>query len=278
MRFLLVIGLACLSLTNSAVRAGDPFRDEVQPFLKSYCFECHNAKKHEAELNLAKHESSTALADDFRQWEHVIGFLRTEEMPPEDAKQPTAAERAKVLATLDHLLHAEAKKLAGDPGVVLPRRLSNAEYNYTIRDLTGVDIRPAEAFPVDPASGEGFSNTGEALLMSPSLFKKYYAAAQHVADHIDFTPRGWSFAPYPVATYADQKKLHEQAILKFYADHDVKVERYLAAAWQYRHRPAADRAPPLEVWATQRGLSPKYLAVVWNLLEGDAPPSKFVVA
>ena len=29
------------------------------------------------------------------------------------------------------------RKNAGDPGLVLVRRLSNAEYNYTIRDLTG---------------------------------------------------------------------------------------------------------------------------------------------
>ncbi|HZO55146.1 MAG TPA: DUF1587 domain-containing protein [Bryobacteraceae bacterium] len=36
----------------------------------------------------------------------------------------------------------EARRNAGDPGLVLTRRLSNAEYNYTIRDLTGVDIQP----------------------------------------------------------------------------------------------------------------------------------------
>ena len=46
---------------------------------------------------------------------------------------------------------SEAQKQAGDPGPVLARRLSNAEYNYTIRDLTGVDLRPAREFPVDPA-------------------------------------------------------------------------------------------------------------------------------
>ena len=42
---------------------------------------------------------------------------------------------------------SEAQKNAGDPGTVLARRLSNAEYNYTIRDLTGVDIRPTRGFP-----------------------------------------------------------------------------------------------------------------------------------
>ena len=41
----------------------------------------------------------------------------------------------------------ERRRNAGDPGVVLARRLSNAEYNYTIRDLTGVDISPAREFP-----------------------------------------------------------------------------------------------------------------------------------
>src|SRR4029078_708620 len=97
---------------------------------------------------------------------------------------------------------AEAKKLTGDPGVVLPRRLTNAEYNYTIRDLTGVDIRPADSFPIDPASGEGFSNTGEALVMSPNLFKKYYAAAQQVASHALLTTTGLPFAPHSAATLA----------------------------------------------------------------------------
>ena len=50
----------------------------------------------------------------------------------------------------------EARKNDGDPGTVLARRLSNAEYDYTIRDLTGVDIRPAQEFPVDPANQAGF--------------------------------------------------------------------------------------------------------------------------
>ena len=44
---------------------------------------------------------------------------------------------------------------------------------------------------------EGFSNTSEALVMSPSLLKKYYAAAQDVADHVLLTTTGFEFAPFP---------------------------------------------------------------------------------
>ena len=66
--------------------------------------------------------------------------------------------------------------------MVLARRLSNAEYNYTIRDLTGVDIRPTREFPVDPANTAGFDNSGESLTMSPALLNKYLQAAREVGE------------------------------------------------------------------------------------------------
>jgi hypothetical protein len=260
----------------SVTVAQDPFRDKIQPFLKTYCYDCHGGKKTEAELNLTRYSSAAQLADDFRQWEHVVTFVGGQEMPPDEAKQPTAEERKEWLRTVEALFSAEAKKVAGDPGPVLPRRLSNAEYNYTIRDLTGVDIRPADAFPVDPAAGEGFSNTGEALLMSPGLFKKYYASAEHVADHVDFTPTGWSFAPYPAATYADQKKLHEQRLLDFYEQHDVNYEKYLTAAWRFQHR-SENKRTTLENWATQHKLSGKYFSSMYDVLTGKPEDAKYTL-
>lgn len=249
------------------VQAAEPFQDIVLPFMKTYCVECHNSKTNEGQLDLTKYATTQAVAADYRKWEHVVTFVTREEMPPPDAKQPNPAERRAVLEVLGKLMLQEARKTAGDPGVVLPRRLSNAEFNNAIRDLTGVDIRPADSFPIDPASGEGFSNTGEALVMSPSLFKKYYAAAQHVADHALLTPTKMEFAPHPVVTFADQTKLTEQAILKFYEQHKVDYAKYLTAAWQYRHRPAERRAAPVEEWAREQQLSPKYFSLLWNTLE-----------
>ena len=156
-----------------AGRAADPYRDKVVPFLAAYCFRCHDAKTKRGELDLTRFTTAAKVAEDFRQWEHVLTFLKKGEMPPAKAQQPPAVLRADALATLDAVLKAEARKLAGDPGPVPPRRLTNAEYDYTIRDLTGADVQAARSFPVDPASGEGFTNTGEALTMSPGLFKKY---------------------------------------------------------------------------------------------------------
>ena len=119
-------------------------------------------------------------------------------MPPDDApRQPAADERAAVVGWIRDLRDREAQRDAGDPGVVLARRLSNAEFDYTIRDLTGVDIRPTREFPVDPADEAGFDNSGESLAMSPALLKKYLAAARLVADHAVLTPDGIDFAPHP---------------------------------------------------------------------------------
>ncbi len=119
-------------------------------------------------------------------------------MPPDDApRQPAADERAAVVAWIRDLRDRETRRNAGDPGTVLARRLSNAEFDYTIRDLTGVDIRPTREFPVDPADEAGFDNSGESLAMSPALLKKYLAAARLVADHAVLTPDGLAFAPHP---------------------------------------------------------------------------------
>jgi hypothetical protein len=267
-----------LLLACSSGRGDDPFRDKVEPFLRTYCFRCHNDKRTEGLLDLTRYKSSTLIARDYRQWEHVITFLKEEKMPPKEAKKhPAPDERAEVLASLDRLLLEEARKLADDPGPASPRRLSNAEYNYTIRDLTGFDIRPADSFPVDPASGEGFTNTSEALVMSPNLFKKYYAAAQFVADHVLLTTTGFEFAPHPVVTFSDRQKFYEKAILHFYEQHKVDYAAYLAAAWSYRHRSMTRRDVTIEAWATENKLSPKYLRSLWDVLQDDASGNGFPV-
>ncbi len=267
-----------LAFGGSKACGDDLFREKVAPFMQTYCFKCHNQKTTEGLLNLTRYTSSTLIAQDFRQWEHVITFLKEEKMPPKKAaKQPAAAERAAFLAAVDKLLLIEARKLADDPGTSSPRRLSNAEYNYTIRDLTGVDIRPTAPFPVDPASGEGFTNTSEALVMSPNLFKKYYGAAQQVADHLLLTTTGLEFAPFPVVTFSDQQKFYEQAILRFYDQHKIDYETYLAAAWSYRHRPASRRDLSIEAWASDNKLSPKYLRSLWSALQDDASSDVFYI-
>ena len=128
---------------------------------------------------------------------------------------------------------------------------------------------------MDPAAAEGFSNTGEALTMSPSLFKKYYNAAELVADHALLTPSGLRFAPHPVVTFADRQKYCEQAIIRFCEQHAIDYEKCLTALWLYRHRSPEREKVTIEEWARNSGLSPKYLRSLWGALQGDAPKDEF---
>ncbi len=155
-----------------------------------------------------------------------------------------------------------------DPGIVLARRLSNAEYDYTIHDLTGVDIRPTKEFPVDPANQAGFDNSGESLAMSPELVQKYLGAARLVADHVLFLPSGLSFAPYPVVTDEDRDKYAVNRIVDFYKRQPLDYADYFLAAWRYRHR-AALRQPRMTLGGRgcRSGTSaPTYLNSVWTML------------
>ena len=101
-------------------------------------------------------------------------------MPPEDRPQPSEAE----FDALTGWIQAELQKgqCGGpvDPGRVTIRRLNRAEYNNTIRDLLGIDFRPADDFPSDDV-GYGFDNIGDVLSMPPLLLEKYMAAAEKIA-------------------------------------------------------------------------------------------------
>jgi len=249
------------------------FASEVRPFVERYCFECHGSNRPEAELDLSRDATLAVVAGNMRQWALVRDRLQAGEMPPEDAKrQPSPAERAIVVAWLRDVQELVSQRSGDDPGPVLARRLSNAEYDYTIRDLTGVDLRPARTFPVDPANEAGFDNSGESLAMSPALLKKYFAAAKMVAEHMVVKPEGFVFASHPAVTDTERDNYCVQRIIDFYDRHTVDFADYFLAALKYRHREQLGRASVnLDRCAAEAGLSATYLSVVWKTLtDGEA--------
>ena len=244
------------------------FEEVVRPFLEAHCLACHGVKKQEGKLDLSAQTTSAAVVKNHRLWETVLERLDAEEMPPEDApRQPSPRDRQAVIEWVRALRAREARRNAGDPGPVLARRLSSAEFDDTIRDLTGADIRPTREFPVDPANEAGFDNSGESLAMSPALLTKYLAAARRVADHLVLTPNGFAFAPEPAVSETDRDKYCVQRIIDFYRRHRIDHADYFLAAWRFQHREALGKpAAALGDMARASGLSAKYLATLWPIL------------
>jgi Protein of unknown function (DUF1592)/Protein of unknown function (DUF1588)/Protein of unknown function (DUF1587)/Protein of unknown function (DUF1585)/Protein of unknown function (DUF1595) len=240
------------------------FTATVRPFVEKYCNECHSGAKPKGELNLEQVKTFASVKRDQSHWGLVLEKLVAKDMPTEKAKvQPTASERQAIIDWLETVRRIEAQKNAGDPGVVLARRLSNAEYNYTIRDLTGEDIRPTREFPVDPANPAGFDNSGESLAMSPELMKKYLQAARDVANHLVFRPQALAFAPHPMLVETDRDKYCVQQIIDFYKRQPTDYADYFRAAWRLKHA----KGKTLAAIAATEKVSPKYLALVWKTLE-----------
>jgi hypothetical protein len=246
----------------------DAFETGIKPFLQTYCYSCHGGNQPAAGFDLTSYGTQDSLVGDQRRWNLVLARLKAGEMPPSQSRQqPTPGQRKSVIDWIEAVSAEDAKRHPNDPGIVLARRLSNAEYDYTIHDLTGVDIRPTKEFPVDPANQAGFDNSGESLAMSPALVQKYLDAARLVADHIVFLPGGFSFAPYPVVTDEDRDKFGVNRIVEFYTRQSLDYADYFLAAWRYHHRAALGR-PRMTLAEAARSakISAPYLNKVWAML------------
>src|SRR5205814_8873242 len=152
----------------------------IRPFVAENCVPCHGYKKQKNGLNLESFESAASLTDDHDRWAEVVKKLRGREMPPEEEPQPPEHQRQAVAGWLAKELDRIDKLTPPDPGRVTARRLNRTEYNNTVRDLLGVDLRPADEFPNDD-SGYGFDNIGDVLSTSPLLVEKQLAAAERIA-------------------------------------------------------------------------------------------------
>ena len=160
------------------------FTRSVQPFFAKNCYTCHNPKLNSGGLNLEAYTSAPSLSQDRDASEKILKKLQAGEMPPKGVPRPNAEELKAVTTWIEGDLDRQAKTAGGR---VLARRLNRVEYNNSVRDLLGVDVKPADDFPQDD-SAYGFDNMAQALSVSPLLMEKYVATAERIARMAVFGP------------------------------------------------------------------------------------------
>ncbi|HSI14391.1 MAG TPA: DUF1592 domain-containing protein [Chthoniobacter sp.] len=191
-----IASVSLLALLRGATHAATAdFEKEIRPILAEYCNKCHSTEKQKGDLDLERFGSLTEVKKHPDAWADVLEQLANKEMPPKEKPQLSTEQKQQLIAWAQGTLDEIALASAGDPGPVVLRRLSNSEYLYTLRDLTGVPtLDPTKEFPIDGAAGEGFDNAGAALVMSPSLLGKYFEAAREIAGHAVLVPDGIRFS------------------------------------------------------------------------------------
>ncbi len=244
------------------------YAKQIQPLLVKTCGKCHGKMPKGNDLDLTNFTTAKTILAKPKILADIAERLSAGDMPPKDAPQPSEAERKQLLDWIKAALDAEAAARAGDPGPVTLRRLSNAEYDNAVRDLTGVDMRPTRAreFPADSVGGEGFANVGDAMPVTPGLVERYHQAARDVAARAVLLPKGFRFSPSPDRPTWTEETL--RSLRSFHARHagpngEPPLAAHLAATLKHRDRLTRDGASEIAAVAAEEKLNATYLAALW---------------
>ena len=243
----------------------ESYEKQIQPLLVRACGNCHGKEPKDNDLDLTRFGTAQAILAKTKMLGDVAERLRLGDMPPKEAPQPTEAEREQLLNWINAALDAEAAARAGDPGPVTLRRLSNAEYDNAIRDLTGVEMRPTRAreFPTDSVGGEGFANVGDAMPVTPELVERYHQTARDVAARVVLLPSGFRFSPSTERPDWTEEAL--KPLRSFHARHagpngEPPLATHLAATLKHRDRLARGGTAAIVAVAAEEKLHATYLA------------------
>lgn len=261
-----------------------PIWEEIQPILESKCYECHGGDETKGDVDLKVLADGPKMEQEHELWEDVLDSIDSGDMPPSKAESLLEAEKQSILKWIEHSLNTMASTNPGDPGPVTMRRLTNGEYDRTIRDLTGRSYNLSAEFQADGGGGEGFSNTGDVLFFSSASLDKYFAAARLLADYATFLPaEGPVFHDSRVGLRGPEqiKAQVEQNLYVWYQDKsaphlpkdtdDLRIRDYLTACWQHRYQKL-----PLDQLAKDNKLVLPFLENWWKLLNSTEPKSRYL--
>ena len=274
--------VSVLAAENHAV--SEDFVKTVPSVFRQFCFKCHGDKKAKAKVNLESLTREPAIADQFKTWEQIALVLEKKEMPPDDELQPSNNQRQELVALIRDELDRSVQREPGDPGRVVLRRLTSAEYAYTIKDLTGLDLGLERMFVGDAVGGEGFSNVGDVQFIQDSTIERYLEAAKIVASHAVMGAGPLQFYRDPGKTGQELSAIHRiQEIYRRYGFRTgagegaeaFGLDRYpkaFYAAWSFlRKNELGAIDTTLAKLATAEGIESGFVERMWNVLNVPSP-------
>lgn len=176
----LALWAAVVSSALAQIPAGQAgFERNVRPFLEEHCFRCHGPEKAKAKLALHKIKGVGGSDEEMETWEDILIMIEDGDMPPDDEPQPEVKDRQAITAWIDQSIKDAAKQSQEKSHDTIARRLTNFEYENTMRDLLGVDLDLAEKLPKDPVKPYEFNNSAELMRLGPEQLVHYLESARH---------------------------------------------------------------------------------------------------
>lgn len=167
--------------------AGLPaFGKAVRPLINQYCLDCHGPDLQEGDFRIDQLNPDLVAGPDAETWDYALDRINAGEMPPEDSAQPSDAERLQLVDWLTGSLELAKASHANASGLSV-RRLTKAQYSFSLQELLGVPIDFGQLLPDDGKSEMGFSNSGEVLQVSSLHVEYYQAIAREALSKAIFT-------------------------------------------------------------------------------------------
>ncbi|MDP6444713.1 MAG: DUF1592 domain-containing protein [Pirellulaceae bacterium] len=276
--------LAFVLFLGAAPAQGQESPRAAAELLERFCFECHQGDSAEAGVDLSALAANRTFGEQFPKWRKAAAQITAKSMPPPDAEQPDSKQRAKLAAAISRGLRAAAELHEGDPGRVVMRRLTSAEYTYTIGDLTGLQIDFSNMLSGDAVGGAGFTNTGIAQFTQEATLERYLEAARRVGEHAVIGAGPLTFHQDPGQTGFELSAITRiQAIYRRHGFRTAsgeggqafgldKYSRAFYAAWRYHHRAAAGTPDAaFAVFAKDERVDARFVEFIYRVVTQREP-------
>jgi len=150
------------------------WKNDIQPMLEHYCYDCHGDGMSKGDLDLDQYPDLASMRKNPKIWEHILIQVDYHLMPPPKKDQPEKAEREKLVTWIHHAIFPATLT---DPGHLVMQRMNSIEYQNTLNDLLGIESSVLNILPPDDSS-HSFDNNANALSISPAHIEKYLQAAE----------------------------------------------------------------------------------------------------
>ena len=235
-----------------------------QKLMNNSCIDCHNVKKRKGDLDATMFTTPTSIYISFERIKDIYASVKSGDMPPED-EEFSDSEREHLLAYIEKIIFTLESKPAKVPSTAMVRRLTPYEYDYTVQDITGLDLEFAESFPAESSGGQGFVNDAQQLNVSPILMEKYMEAAEKIASYSEFDLlKGFTFSKKASPLQRPEKYEEEirrkmYSYLKGFYPRKFSIQGYLPKLISACAEIAKDKNKSLEEVASKHSLHPIFL-------------------
>lgn len=107
------------------------FRNRIKPLLAKYCVDCHGAEEPEGKLSLHAINPNLVETGNLETWRMIDEQLRFNDMPPQDADQPSRTERKALLSWIrGELLKTQLPGVIADQKLQLPQFGNYADHEF----------------------------------------------------------------------------------------------------------------------------------------------------